>query len=209
MSVKRRAGLRHGLRVKDQVTRDAEQSASRRVVTVEAVEAESPAEAAGVKVGDRIEQIADVTVATTIDVERGFLDRPTGAKVPMKVRRGGETVGMELVLQQRPPAPSSAGDGIWVKLGLKLQPVGPVAVMQANPQLHGGMLVQDISPGSPAAVAGFLKGDVLVGLHNWETITYDNVTFVLNHKDFERFQPLKFFISRDGKLRDGWLNNMP
>ena len=52
-------------------------------------------------------------------------------------------------------------------------------------------------------------GDILVGLDKWETISHDNLSFVLNHKDFASFLPLKFFIARDGKLRDGWINSIP
>jgi len=28
---------------------------------------------------------------------------------------------------------------------------------------------------------------------------------VLNHKDFASFLPLKYYTTRDGKLKDGWL----
>jgi len=47
-----------------------------------------------------------------------------------------------------------------------------------------------------------------VGLHQWETITAENVAFVLNHKDFASFLPLKVFYARDGKIRDGWINSV-
>ena len=44
---------------------------------------------AGFKTGDVIEQIDDVTVFTSIDLERGLLDKPAGAKIPVKVTRDG------------------------------------------------------------------------------------------------------------------------
>ena len=46
----------------------------------------------------------------------------------------------------------------------------------------------------------FVKGDVLIGLHQWETITPDNVSFVLNHPDLASFSPVKYFLIRDGEL---------
>jgi len=212
MSVRKRSGLRHGLRLKDDVTRAGEQSSSRRVVTVESVEAESPASEAGVKVGDMIEKVGDVAVLTSIDVERGFLERSAGSKTSVVLRRSGEPVTVEVELQTQSTLRNVAslpGDAVWSKFGVRLQSVGPLAVSQANPQLHGGMLVQDVQPGSAAGVAGVQKGDILVGLHTWETITVDNVLFVLNHKDLSTFAPLKFFIAREGKLRDGFLNILP
>jgi serine protease Do len=32
---------------------------------------------------------------------------------------------------------------------------------------------------------------------------------VLNHKDFATFLPLKFYLSRDGKVLDGWITGVP
>src|SRR5207248_2412150 len=158
---------------------------------------------------DVIEQADEIPVATSIDLERGFLDKSAG-KVTVKVRRAGAVESLELALQGpvRAVAPAPA-DLAWKKLGLRFQPVGPEAVAKANPQLHGGLLVTEVAVGGPGATAGLQKGDVLVGLHTWETLTADNVAFVLNHKDFAGFLPLKFFYARDGKLRDGWLNGLP
>ena len=56
-----------------------------------------------------------------------------------------------------------------------------------NKDLRGGLAITDVNPDSPAARAGFQRGDVLIGLHQWETISSDNVTFVLNHPDIGVF----------------------
>jgi serine protease Do len=66
-----------------------------------------------------------------------------------------------------------------------------------------------VATGGVGATAGIAKGDILVGLHNWETLNLDNVTFVLNHKDFTTFLPLKYYVARDGKIRDGWIASVP
>jgi serine protease Do len=105
--------------------------------------------------------------------------------------------------------PLTPAELAWKRLGLRLLPVAADAVAKANPQLHGGMIVTEVAPSSAAAIAGIVKGDILVGLHNWETLNLDNVVFVLNHKDFATFLPLKYFVARDGKIRDGWIPNVP
>jgi serine protease Do len=209
IGARRRGGLRHGLVLKDSAAREAAESPVRRAVSVELVEPNSPAAAAGFKPGDVVEQIDDVAVVTSIDLERGLIDRAAGSKVPVKVRRGGATTDLELVLQAVVRVSLTAADVTWQKLGLKLHPVGAEAVAKANPQLRGGMLVVDVAAGGAAATAGIQKGDILVGLDKWETINLDNVSFVLNHKDFASLLPLKFFVARDGKLRDGWINSVP
>jgi serine protease Do len=206
---RRRTGIRHGFVVKDTVVRDAVESPAKRALVVESVELGSPAATAGVKPGDVIEQIDDITVITSIDLERSLLDRPGGAKIPLKVTRDKASQSLELALQAAKAAALAPPELTWRKLGLKLQPVAAEAVAKANAQLNGGLLVTDVAAGSVAATAGIVKGDILVGLHNWETLNADNVAFVLNHKDFATFLPLKFYVARDGKIRDGWIQTVP
>jgi serine protease Do len=209
ISVRRRSGLRHGLTLRDAATRDATESESKRQVTVEQVEANSPAAAAGFKPGDVLDQIDDIAVVTSIDFERGLIDRQAGAKVPVKVRRAGVPTELEIALQAGPKVPVGAADAVWKKLGLRVAPVGADAVAKANPQLRGGLQVVDVAAGSVSATAGVQRGDILVGLHLWETLNIDNITFVLNHKDLSTFLPLKYFVARDGKLKDGWITSVP
>ena len=209
IGVRRKLGIRHGLTLRDQVTRDATESVARRSVSVEQVEANSPAAAAGFKPGDVLDRVDDIPVVTSIDFERGLIDRPAGAKIPVKVKRGGGATELEMSLHAAPKVPLTAGDAVWKKLGMKVAPVGAGAVAKANPQLRGGLQITDVAAGGVAATAGIQKGDVLVGLHLWETLNIDNVTFVLNHKDLSTFLPLKYFVARDGKLKDGWITSVP
>lgn len=207
----KRGGLRHGLLVRDTSTREGVESPLKRAVVVDGIEPSSPAAAAGVKVGDVIEQIDELSVATSIDLERGLIDKTVGSKVLLKVLRDKESVSLDLNFGAGggKPVVVPPGDLAWKKLGVKFQPVAADAVAKANPQLHGGLLVTDVAAGGLAAGAGIQKGDILVGLHTWETLNLDNVLFVLNHKDFATFQPLKFYLARDGKLRDGWITAVP
>ena len=208
MIARRRAGLRHGLIVKDNVTRDATESLAKRTVTVEVVEIGSPAATAGFKLGDVVESVDNITVVTSIDLERALLDKPAGAKVPVKVSRGGSTTALELALEQGAKTPATPVDVVWRKLGVKVQPVGVDAVAKARKELRGGLLVTEVSAGSAAGTAGIQKGDVLVGLHNWETLTMENVVFVVTHKDIASFLPLKFYVIRNNDVRDGWITGV-
>jgi len=40
-------------------------------------------------------------------------------------------------------------------------------------------------------------------MHLWETISRDNVLYVLNHAEFEKLQPIKFYILRGGETLYG------
>ena len=204
LSIKRRLGLRHGLQVRDRAERATEESTVRRWVTLEGVETDSPAAAAGLRAGDVLERIGTVEILTSIDVERGFLDIGAGVKVPVKVRRGLEVVETNLALA----AGAMTGvptDVVWRRMGLKLAPVGREMVVRADPQLRGGMHVGEVGVGSAGAKAGLQKGDILIGFHLWEAINFDNVTFVMNHKELGSFSPVKTFFLRDGRLRETFL----
>jgi serine protease Do len=61
-------------------------------------------------------------------------------------------------------------------------------------------MLQEVAVGSPLAKAGLQRGDVLIGLHQWEAISLDNVTYVLGHKELATFSPLKAYYLRAGRV---------
>ena len=89
-------------------------------------------------------------------------------------------------------------DLVWRKLGVKLAPVSSDSVIRVNRQLHGGLEVVAINGEGPASRAGIRSGDILVGLHNWETLSMNDVNFVLSHPELPTFQPLSFHIRAHG-----------
>lgn len=210
MSVRKRLGLKHGLAVTDRYSRETEDGPVKRWVTVARVDADSPAAEAGVKVGDVIDQVGDLAVATSIDLERALLDRTAAAGVAVKLRRGGETVpvstaggaAVTVTLALAPAGPAAPADAIGRRLGVKLYPVGPEAVARADRQLRGGLFIQDVAVGSAAAKAGLQRGDILIGLHTWEAISLDNVTYVLAQKELPAITPLKAYFVRDSRIRE-------
>jgi len=81
-------------------------------------------------------------------------------------------------------------------------------VARVNHQLHGGLEIVELNPNGVAGKAGIKKGDILVGLHQWETLTLDNVIYVLTNPDLASFLPLSFYIVRDGQVRRGWIQQL-
>ena len=89
------------------------------------------------------------------------------------------------------------------KLGVQFRAVDGDVVGRVNRQLHGGLEVTAVETDSIAARAGFRRGDILVGLHQWEMLTTENVMFVLNNVELPKFNPLKFYILRGGEVKTG------
>ena len=100
---------------------------------------------------------------------------------------------------------SSLAEQVWRRLGVRAKPIDASAVAEANPQLHGGMIITEVDADSPAGKAGMQRGDILVGLHQFETLSLDNINWVLNHPDVDSFSPVKFFLVRNGAVRRGHL----
>ncbi len=66
-------------------------------------------------------------------------------------------------------------------------------------------MVVDVRPNSPAAEQGIRSGDVLVGMHIWETVSLDNVAYILKRPDFNSIAPVKFFILRGNETLYGFM----
>ncbi len=125
--------------------------------------------------------------------------------MPFVVNRGGAEKRCELTLASadRSIQTVSAVDVVWQKLGVQLAPVAPEMVTRVNSDLRGGMEVTAVSTTGLAARAGIRKGDILIGLQQYETVTLDNVTYVLNLPELAGGGPVPFFILRGGQVRRG------
>jgi serine protease Do len=180
-----------------------------RSVVIERVDAGTPAALATLQKGDVIVRIGDVAVACSFDVDRALLDRAAGDQVPVLVQRLGQEQKLDLVLQAADRSSKAATpDLVWNKLGLRLSPLGSELVSRVNPQLHGGLEVIQLRGESAAAKAGIKKGDILVGLHLWETLSLENIAYVLTNPDLGSFMPLSFYIIRGGQVRRGWVQQL-
>ena len=126
------------------------------------------------------------------------VNRKAKAEAPTRPVSGTLTAGLS----------DSATLRLWQGAGLALAAIGPgdtASIKKANPRLRGGMKITDVRDDSPAAKAGLKAGDVLVGLHEWEMLSRDNVVFVVNHPSRATLSPVRFYIVRGGHLHRGWL----
>jgi serine protease Do len=159
----------------------------------------------GLQPGDVITAVDQMPVKRAIDFERALLGRPTGQPLAVSVRRDGQAQTLELVLPSASLVADEFEQRTWRTLGMKLVAASKEDCQRSTSRYRGGMRVQAVRPDSPAGRQGIRAGDILVGMHVWETISKDNVQFVLNHGDFDSFQPIKFFILRGGETLYGFM----
>jgi serine protease Do len=163
---------------------------------IESVHRQSPAETIGMRAGDVILRVGDRTVTSQLDIERALLGRKAGEIVAVTVTREGNEENYSLALAKAKQQKVSAAERSWEQLGLRLAPAVSSTVQQLQPRYHGGLLVQEVRFGSPASDKGIRPGDILVGLHIWETVKPDNVSYILDQIKSDQLETVKFYILR-------------
>jgi serine protease Do len=200
MSIQRLDGNWHGVVAQtDRVATDG--------VLVKAVEGSSPAANGGLQPGDLIVRVDDREITRPLDLERAFLGHKPGDDIPVVVQRDQKSITLDLdvaSIGRRAPA-SVESDQIWDVLGMKLSPMPATQLKQTQSRYRGGLKILSVRPDSPASRQGIRSGDVLVGMHVWETVSLENVQYVLNRTDFADIEPLKFYILRGNETLYGHL----
>lgn len=216
INIERHNHTYHGIRALD-----VKNGRDRKLVVQSAVE-NSPAEKAGLQNGDVILKSGDVEIVDAADLERSFFGKRAGDPVDLLVQRGDseEQITVEIAAlsssQTRPGTKTlqsntsvaknvvspSVEERTWNFLGVKLEKLASDISLTGQPY-RGGMRVSDVRANGPAFSKGIRKGDILVGLHIWETTNDENIEYVLNHPQLRTIGPLKFYIVRDGETLYG------
>jgi serine protease Do len=175
---------------------------------VDSVATGSPAESAGIRRGDIISTVGNISVQRSLDFERALIGRKPGESIGVAFEQGGESRRTQIVLAaaRRNTSRALAHDQSWDVLGVKLAPISESTFGQLRSRYRGGLRVVAVRNNGPAHNQGIRYGDILVGLHKWETVSVDNMEYILESGEFSRAQPVKFYILREGDTLYGHLN---
>jgi serine protease Do len=134
-------------------------------VLVASVSEGSPAEKAGLKAGDIITEYDGRKVERASDLPRAVAGTPVGRDVRLGVVRDGTPMTLTAkvaALDAKEPREAERGERAKPTLGLAVQPLTPALAQQLGVKATQGLVVQNVQDGSPAADAGFERGDVIV-----------------------------------------------
>jgi serine protease Do len=172
-------------------------------VTIASVVAKSPAAQSGLQAGDVVTSAGDIDTRRTVDFHRAMLEQKVGSEVAVQVRRAGETVSVLLTLADVPSRFQKSVRPAWEMLGMDLSPIPNGEFRRKyRTRYRGGLSVASVRADGPAARAGIRRGDVLVGLHIWETTTMKDLSYVLSRPNLDM---LKFWILRGNQTYYGSL----
>ncbi|MGE3240356.1 MAG: trypsin-like peptidase domain-containing protein, partial [Pirellulales bacterium] len=179
MSIEQLENKRHGI-----VSRSAPDESH--TLLVEEVQPSSPAATAGLRVGDEICDVAQMPVARPLDLERALLDRSNQEKIPLTIVRNGERMSLDLELGSCSKA--------WDVLGMELTEEPKTTFKQRASRYRGGMRVVEVRPGSAAAKEGIRSGDILVGMHGWETASNQDIDYIVTRPNLSEIGSMKFYV---------------
>jgi len=172
-------------------------------VTIARVARNSPAQLCGLERGDQLERVGTLSISRPIDVERALLGRRAGDNVPVMVRRGEETLELELAVASCssratfPDGSSPLQQATWESLGLILKKASRESFSSSDLPYQGGMRVVAVRPGSSAAKQGVRKEDILVRMHRWTTVSDQDLRLIVGRVDsLARAGTVKFYIVR-------------
>ena len=157
--------------------------------TVRTLAPNSPAAQSVLQVGDVIESVNGVAVHQRLDFERALIGESPGDEVEVMIRREGRKITTSLPLINR----------TWRLLGLHLKSVPQSELKQASPRYRGGLRVIKVRSDSLADRQGFRPGDILFAVHKWATTSQEDISFIIESREFTQTESMKFRILRDGK----------
>jgi serine protease Do len=123
---------------------------------------DSPAEKAGIEQGDVIVKFDGKDVSDSKDFPMKVASTPVGKTVTVELLRDGRTLDRQVKLSEMEEkeitakAPSS-----HKSLGLTVQNLTPEVAMGLGLKADKGVLITEVTPGSPAEEAGIQQGDVI------------------------------------------------
>lgn len=174
-----------------------------RIFKVHSVRRESYAGKAGIRSGDVIKVVNGVDIFQGIDMERALIDVGTGATLEIELERKDVPTEVSLVVGRVSRHNTPLSDETWRVLGMKLTPVKADQLRQTASRYRGGLKVTEVRDDSPAEDARIRQGDILVGMHVWETTSLENMDYILKQGELKKGDPVKFYIVRGDEFLFG------
>lgn len=221
LNVERLADTYHGV-----VSHDEKRPQSFKMV-IDSVEPSSPGATAGLQAGDIVLTAGAVAISDGADFERALLGQEPGSAIDLKVKRGEQEIPVKLTVSKVPAnlarnrgAAEAKGPVVgraqsedtpdelaWRVVGVRVQKMPQQQFAALNTRYGGGLRITEVRGDSPASKIGLVAGDVLVGLHGWETIKPDDIRFILTHPQVVAAAPqVPFLVMRNQQMLEGNLH---
>ncbi|MCK4427536.1 MAG: DegQ family serine endoprotease [candidate division Zixibacteria bacterium] len=188
----------------DNNTADALDLPSAEGVLVRSVQPDTPADQAGVEIGDVITKFNGHKVRDGEKFRMMVAEAGPGQEVTLDIVRAGKKLTKKLTLADREKFISGTEKGLPAKektenwLGLEVATCTKALAAQFNVKFQPGVIVLGVERGSPAEQSKFIEGDIITKISNEEIENIDDYKKAAKSLT-DREKPLLFFVSRDGE----------
>ncbi|QDT01655.1 putative periplasmic serine endoprotease DegP-like precursor [Rubripirellula lacrimiformis] len=169
-------------------------------VTIANVSASSPAAREGLKPGDRVVRVGSQPINNRLDFALAMLDTTPGTPLQISIERSGQRFDLAVLGEHAGGEQQSVAESAWSVVGIQAKPVAEATMRRLNQRMktpyRGGLYITKVRPGSPADKQGMIPGDVLLGIHGWQTATMKDLAGILEHPDMQRGPRAKFYLVR-------------
>lgn len=163
------------------------------------VQKDSPAQKAGLKVGDVIISFDGKRIAKSPDLPPLVAITPIDKVVKIVILREGkeQTIEVKIANQDQSKAVSGASTVMLDNFGMEVQSLDDNVRKQLNYEGDKGVVITQVRSNSLAARAGLQRGDVLIAIANQPITKPDEARRILEQLPKKR--PAPFLIYRNGQ----------
>jgi serine protease Do len=151
-------------------------------VVVRTIQADTPAAKSDLRPADVITEVDGVSVASARELQREILKKKVGDQVNLEVWRSGKKISLSVKTEELPtetdrvsvapsaaPSPQSSN----TSFGVEVQDLTPDLKRELALKSDTGVVVTDVAPNSPAAVADIQAGDVITEVGRTPVLNLD------------------------------------
>jgi len=179
-------------------------------VTLAHVSASSTAASGGLKPGDRVVRVGSQEVDDRLDFALALLGKTPGESIPFGLQRDGRSMEVAVSLEAAAGHRSESVENLaWSVIGIQARPVAESTIRRLNARMRtsnrGGLYITSVRAGSPADQQGLTAGDILIGIHGWQTNSMSDLAGILEHPEMQQTAKAKFYIVRKEQTLFGHL----
>lgn len=150
---------------------------------------------AGLKEGDQIIKFGDRELNWGFQLYINILENGFTPST-LKAKRAEELMTLPFAAKTNATQDTLALNRAWSELGLRVSPISFRSLPGKN-KYAGGLKVLQVRNQGPANQQGIRAGDVLLAIHKWETLSLDNLEYILNSEIVASRRPVTFYIYRE------------
>jgi Do/DeqQ family serine protease len=158
----------------------------------------SPAEKAGLKVGDVVIEVGGQKVTNSQDVVREVLKKKVGQSVDFVFLREGKRTEISVITAQMPEKMGERGPVQPARewFGLRVSNVTPDLAKQLGLKRTEGVVIVGVEPNSVAQAAGLKAGDIILEVNRQKVFSENEYRSVMGKAKVD--QGVLFLIDREG-----------